>query len=816
MWLLILRNLRYRRSAFVFVFIAMTVTAAIVSACAVLAVTGARAAVPPHRLAGAPVVVLGDQSFVPPGADRDNSVWLPEKVRLPSSAVANLRAVPGVTEVVEDIAFPVMTAGVVALGQDWAVAGLAPYRLRAGAAPALPGQVVLDTGLAARTGTEIGDHAEIEVHGVSERYTVVGLAEAASGRPAARSAIFFSAPEIRRLSGHPATVDAFAVLPVPGVSAADLERRTVAALRGTRAVTLTGDERGLAEFPRGREDVSDLTVVFAALGVMALMAALLVVAGVVGSMAVCRRRELLIMRSMGMPRARIRLVMLGEVAVLSVGATLTGSLAGPYLAHWLFERMAAAGVVPAPLVFDPAPAALWTAVLSCLASGLIGAYIPAHLAARTRREEDATGRWPLMAKICLVGAGSLSVAAALLVRVPHVGIAGLAVVVLALVGALTIGRLTGMIGRALAGPVRALSVRTGHLALLNMRGGRTGMIALPIMLSTCLATTNFFLQSGETDAAARAFDGHLRADVVLASATGGVAPAALDRVASLPGVTAAGLVTSRVYLAGDSLQSEEGWPAHGATEFSGMAAFPVSAGSLAELRDRGVALGAEQARRVGAALGDSITVWLGDGTPVRLRVVALLALDRGAEFLLLPAALLAAHTTAASPSHILIRDGSGVVARHVGEKTGLRPVGAADSADHLLRGWVDYLIVALITVFTAIAVAAAQSSATARRGREFGVHRAGGATRAQVMRMLGVEALLVAAIGVVLGTVAGVSVLIPYSLTVNGLPLPPGPAWLYLAVVVSCMSFALVSTLCHAWYTGGREGWLRGRRQGRG
>lgn len=826
MWPLILRNLRHRRNAFASAFVAMAVAAAVVSACAALAATGARAAVPPYRLAGAPVVVVGDQTL----ARADERVWLPEKVRLPGSAAAALRAVPGVAAVVEDVTFPAVTAGAAALGQDWATARLGPYELRAGTPPARPGEVVLDAELAARGGTRVGGQADVEVHGVTARYTVTGLAAAAPGGPATRPAVFFSAADARRLSGHPGTSDALAVLPAPGLSAAELEQRVSHALAeldqrvsGTlagfeervRAVTLTGDERGLAEFPGARQDAGDLAVVSAALGAMTLLATTPLVAGVLGSVAAGRRRELLILRTLGVPRARVRLMLLGEVAVLAAAATLAGSIPGPHLARWLFDRMVAAGVVAAPVVFDPAPVALSVAALACLAAGLVAAYITAHRVCRARRPGAAGRRWSPMAKICLAGAGALTVVTALLVRAPHVGVAGLAVAILALAGALTVGRLTVAIGRALAGPVRALSARTGHLALLNVSGGRAGRAVLPIMLATCLATTNLFLQDGESDAAGLAFHGHLRADAVMETASGGIAPAALDRVNAFPGVTAAGLVTSRVHLRGDRWQGETGSPAYAVTDPSVLDRLPVTAGSTAGLGGNGVALGERQARRAGAALGGPVTVWLGDGTPVNLRVVALLELERDAEYLVLPAALLAPHTTAALPAQVVIRGGPGVDARRTGEALGLRPAGAAGPDEHPLRRYVDYMITAVIMVFTAIAVASAQGSAAARRGREFGVHRAGGATRAQVMRMLGVEALLLAGIGVVLGTVGVAPVLIPYSVAVSGVALPSGSAWLYLAVVVSGTTSALVATLYHAWFTGGREGWLRGRRQGR-
>ncbi|MGW7485187.1 ABC transporter permease [Nonomuraea muscovyensis] len=813
MWPLILRNLRYRRSAFTAAFLAMAAGAAIVSACAVLAATGTRAAVPPQRLAGAPVVVLGDQSFRPPVEDPDQ-VWLAEKVRLSASAAVVLRALPGVAEVVEDVSFPAVSGGIAGLGQDWAVARLGPYTLTAGAPPARPGGLVLDAGLAARTGAAVGGRVGVEVNGVTETFTVTGLAARERDRPVARPALFFSTADARRLAGHPGTADALAVLPAAAVPPAQLERQVTAALAGTRTVTLTGYERGLAEFPAGREDASDLASVATVLGAITLMISMPVIAGVIGLVTGRRGHEVSVLRGLGTPAARIRRMMLGEAAVLCAAAVPAGCLAGPPLARWLFDRLEAGGVVPAPLVFDSSPVAVCAAACLCLASGLAAAYLPLRRAAGADHDSrrDERERSPLAA-ICLAGGGVLSVATALLVRPPHLGIAGLSVVLLALAGALTLPRLTRAITGLLARPMRALSVRTGHLALLNARGGRAGMAALPIMLATCLATANLYLHAGGADDSARPFGEHLPGAAVMESGSGGVAPAALARAAAQPGVTATGIVTSRVYVGGDPWQGEAGRPAHGVTDPAGVAGLPVSAGSLAALHGRSVALGEEHGRRLGVTVGQTLTVWLGDGAAVDVRVVALLSLRWCEDFLLLPADLLAPHTTATVPTRVLIRAGPGVDAHRAGESAGLRP--AAGPAGRPLRAWVDYLVTGVLVVFTAIAVASAQGTAAVRRREEFGVQRAGGATRGQVLRMLGVEAVLVAVIGVVLGTAAVTPVVIPYALAVNGLPLPSGPAWVYLAVVGTGLSSALVATLYHAWCTGGREGWLRGRSEAR-
>lgn len=95
---LALRTLRFRAGMFAAAFLAMFSAAIIVMACGGLIETGIRTAVPPRQLAGADVVVAGDQEYHDSGGDPDEPPILPERVRIDASLEDTIAALPGVQE----------------------------------------------------------------------------------------------------------------------------------------------------------------------------------------------------------------------------------------------------------------------------------------------------------------------------------------------------------------------------------------------------------------------------------------------------------------------------------------------------------------------------------------------------------------------------------------------------------------------------------------------------------------------------------------------------------------------------------------------
>jgi putative ABC transport system permease protein len=110
-------------------------------------------------------------------------------------------------------------------------------------------------------------------------------------------------------------------------------------------------------------------------------------------------------------------------------------------------------------------------------------------------------------------------------------------------------------------------------------------------------------------------------------------------------------------------------------------------------------------------------------------------------------------------------------------------------------------MVGMIMAYTAISVVNTLVMATARRRREFGLQRLTGSTRGQVLRMMSVEAVLVAAIGIVLGTLVSTTTLVPFSLVVSGTPMPHGPLWIYLAVIGTAGLLTMIATMLPTWFS---------------
>ncbi|MFS1305288.1 ABC transporter permease [Streptosporangium longisporum] len=836
MWRLALRTLQFRKDVFAAVFTAMFLGAVMISAAGALMETGVREVLPPQRLAGAPIVIVGDPSYAMPKADpRDEDTeWtrLTERVRLGAALLDTVRALPGVERVIGDLSFPatvLLGDRPAATGHDWSSAVLAPYRLRQGAAPAGPGDVVLDSATAGRSGLRAGDSVRIAVAGVTRVYRVTGVAAPAGGREITGAALFFSSPDARHLAGHPGTVDAAAVLPDPGTDAAALRARIQDTLRGHAAVTLTGDRRGLAEFPGGRDGAENLVVISGVTAGITFMVALLAVASTLGMSVENRGREMALLRGMGTSRARIRRMVLAEAMTVSAVAVVPGSLLGPYLGHRLFRLLVADGVVPEVMPFQQGWAPVLTSVVVCLLAAAAAAFFPARRASlvpAVGRPAGAALRGrplgPVRSAItvaCLGGGAALAVSVVVAPRPPAAGTATLTVLALSVGMALVAPLTTRAMTDALRQPVRALFGQIGHLAILNARARtvRVAAAATPIMLVTGIALSNVYLQTSPADAAERVYVEQLRADVVLTAGTGGLASGVLDRVRSVPGVAGASeFVTGTAFLERpyDVWQNDDGWPVQGITAEAAesVTAFRLVAGSLADLRGNSVALAEGHALQLGRDLGDTVTMRLGDGHAVDLRVVALLSARPGDETILMPASLLAPHTTAGLPPQILVRAATpgavpavrAALAEMGGTIPGMRVSDASvlsvvHTERQRTRAWVNYLFIGTMLAFVVISVISIQAAGAARRGREFGLQRLIGSSRGQVLRMMGIEGVLVAVIGVVLGTVVFVPVLLLFTIAISGSPLPSGPVYLYVIVVCAAGLSALMGALPPAW-----------------
>jgi putative ABC transport system permease protein len=818
MFRLALRTLAFRKGGFAASFIALFFGAAIVMACGGLMETGIRDAVPPQRLAGAPLVVASSQSFL-------------ERARVDAALTARIAAVPGVAKAVPDVTFPLSPlrdglpiAGGEVGGHAWASAELTPYALEEGTAPTGGGTVVLDEGVAAATGQGVGGTVTLAVGGKAEQFRVTGVASAASDN---RSA-FFADADATRLHGASGKVDAIAVLPADGVSVPDLQERLTAVIADGDLAVLAGDDRGRAEADGAVGSGDDLVALSAVFGGLAVMVAMFVVAGTLGLSVQQRHREMALLRAIGSTPGQLRRMILGETFVVAALATALAYPLNLVLGRWLLEQLAGAGVTSEAIAFRQGWIPIAAGVGISLLSATAAAFVAGRGAALTRptealAEASLQVKWFSWARlafavVCLAGGTALSVVTALVMTGPvAASTAGPTAMLWATGLALLSPGITRVLIAVLRWPVRAVTGLSGYLAVMNSdaRRVRVAGAITPVMLATGLATALIYLQTTSAGGGP-GFADDLTADAAVTSQTGGVPLDLVPTIKAQPGVGAVSALvdTTVVFRSGeDADDSATALGVHGDGVEGTLGIRPTS-GSLSDLTGVTVALTTDRAERLHHALGDSVQLKMGDGANVDAKLVALYA-GSGEETLLLPADLVAAHTTTGLASQVLVGAADGTSAEslvtglqrltttnadlRVGDRASLISSGGGGGGEQT-GAWVNYLLVGMILAYTVISLVNTLVIATGERRREFALQRLIGATHGQVLRMVGVEAVLISLGGIILGALVSAVTLVPFAFAVYGSPWPSGPLWIYLVVIGGASGLTLLSTVLSTAY----------------
>jgi putative ABC transport system permease protein len=191
-------------------------------------------------------------------------------------------------------------------------------------------------------------------------------------------------------------------------------------------------------------------------------------------------------------------------------------------------------------------------------------------------------------------------------------------------------------------------------------------------------------------------------------------------------------------------------------------------------------------RSLGSRVGDEVTLRLGDGASVPVRVVALLDSSRYPS-IVVPFSLLAPHVTAGMPGQVLVR--TGLSAAALRSRIPEASLSSSDLPD-LFRGelsleaWINYLLAFLAVGYAAIAAVNSLAVLVLSRRAEFAAQTLIGATRGQIRRMLLAEAGTVALLGLMAGTALALLKVIPDAVS-SGAWLPTGPVLVFPAVVAA-------------------------------
>lgn len=826
-----LRSLRYGWTGFVATFLTMFFAGVFMISAGSMFETGSRSTMPAYRLAEAPLVVSGDTAYEQHGSPVAS---LAERVRLDEGLTERVAGVPGVGSAVPDRSFPLSVAGDPTpadpdgesretWGHGWESSALTPYRLVDGTPPVAAGQVVVDQSLVERTGAAVGRPIMLSAGGTEVTYVVSGVASAQS--PVLDDAVFFSPTDLRTLSLEPGTVDAIGVFPESGADVGQVRDRVDAVVADAGGVVLTGDDRGRAE--DANVDTTDVLVIAVVLAMLSVIVGLL---GVASTLSLCfqqRHREMALLRATGATPGQVQRMILAETVVLSLVAVLVATLPGLLGGRWLFAGLAASGIAPPGLVFYEgwAPTAV-AATVTVLAAG--GAAIIAGRRATSTKPVEALGdgvhapaRLGRLRRILAVVSFALSLvcvfAALTLVTGPFIASPSTFAAIFFAVGlALIQPVLTRWITAAVGPVLRLFGGTSGRLAGLNTRARAARIVAVttPIMLLTGIATANMYLITTEASVK-NVYTENLHSNVVLRSGPDGFSPAALADVRGLPEVEAASeVVASSGYVVSPEdpwgNKGLAGWQLLGYTpgDFDGVGAAEVAAGSLDDVRGTSVAIASQYAEALGTGVGGEIGIMLGDGRTETFRIAALTRARDSFETILMPAEVLAAHTSIGRPSHIVVSPTPGVSDEQLAASlSGLaagRPgytvtdrEGLTDAfASHLnAQALTSYVMTGTLLGYITIAVVNALWLAVRNRSREFGLQRLTGASRGQVYRMMAWEAGITAAIGVGLGTIVAPFTFIPFSLARAGSLLPVGSIWIYVAIAGFATVLTVAATL---------------------
>jgi putative ABC transport system permease protein len=535
-----------------------------------------------------------------------------------------------------------------------------------------------------------------------------------------------------------------------------------------------------------------------------------VVSGTFAYAVAARRREFGLLRTAGATPRQVRRLVLGEALAVGLLASTAGGALGtllaPRFAHWLAGTGFAPSTFTAHFIFWPVASAFGVG----LVVALLGAWLAARRAGKVRPvealREAAIDKRPMTVTRWVVGllafggavpllilmAGFRSVEATALI----LNVAMLLIIGLAVLGPVVFPPLIWLFTAPIAGSRGAIGMLARHGARAAVR--RTVATAAPILVTVGIAGSTLAGVATITNAQQLATRERIHADAVVTGP--GLADATVAALRATPGVTAAVPVTdSPVYVT--MFGSPEDWTGRylDGPNLGGVLDLPVSAGSLADLSGTDTIAVPPGRWKV----GDTASLWLGDATPVKLRVVAVFAeqLDLQ-QMVLLPAALRAGHAPpVASSVYVRMAPGTALAGTGFVVTPTSEYLSAADSENARINKLALVAVLGMALLYTGIAIANTLVMATGDRARDFATLRLSGATPRQVLRMICVEAVLVTAIGVLLAAVVtGITVAgIKGGLSGLAPAVPIVVPWLTVGgIAAACLVTALVASLVPA------------------
>ncbi|MFF7544031.1 FtsX-like permease family protein [Streptomyces canus] len=749
-----LRTLRTRWVTFVGSFVALSLGVALLAVMGLALASSLDAPErQPERFAAAPVVVQGQDTLSVPTPIGDRTQKLAHPRAVPEETVAKLRRLG---TVVADRSFAVRAAKGPGdlVGHPWSTAAFAPYGIDAGRAPRAADEVVVSGGWA-----RPGEHV------TTDRGTVAVVGTVTSR--GFEDAVFYTDARAAELSPKSTqlVVEADAAAVREAVGGQDLQ-------------VLTGTDRRLADADpdRDSEALTAMNAMFGTAGGVTAFVSVFVVASTFAFAVAQRRREFGLLRTAGATPGQIRRMVFAEALVVGVLASAAGCVLGAYGAPKLAAGVVDGGLAPSWFTIGdftwPYHMAFWTGLLVALL-GVIAASWRAGRTGPTQALREASvdtkamtwGRWLFGAGLLLTAAVTLGLALVtdpgeLLHRKTYVSRPMLLITAIALLAPILVRPLT----RLIAWLPAQLPGATGMLVRENAAAGirRTAAIAAPVLVTVALAGSLLGATATLNEAKATETREQTAASFVVTPAgDAGFDEATVKKLKAVRGAVVSTTSSSAVYVLeeGVALIKSEARAAE-ADPLAKTVHLPLAAGKVSDLDDGSIIVNEEWEKHT---VGQSVDVWLGDGTKKSLRIAAVMTTGTGNNGVYVTPAN--APGASVDRVDVALADGADPAAvtaaltkagGHVLTKDQWARASYPETSRTTRYGFMLVLGIALL--YTGISLANTMVMATSDRVRDLAVLRLAGATQWQVLRLVAGEALMVVAVGGVLGLlVAGLN-----------------------------------------------------------
>lgn len=768
--------------------------------------------------------------------DPELSFGLPE--RMPEDLIEQVKAVPGVDGAWGTVISPsgqlldsdgelLPMTGPPTFVTSWS-GGPSQFTIREGRAPAEPSEMMLDAATVERAGYAVGDTVGMVISGPKQDFTLVGsLGFGEADNLLGTSWAVFDLRTAQELLDAAGLVDAIEITIEP---AGDLDAVIDAVdgilPEGIEAVSSQSvAEEQTAQIKEGLGFLNTMLLAFAGIS---LFVGIFVIYNAFRIVVAQRTRELGLLRAIGATRGQITTSVLFESAITGLIASLFGVGAGVVLAAMMQKLIEVifGGNLPAGGL-QLQPRTVIVALVTGLTVTMISALFPAIRAARVSpmaalRDLPTTGKRASWRRRTLAGTpfGVLGMAA-IAGGLTGLDVAGFSPALLVGIGAglVFIGTyilsplVARPVARILGVPMRALSNATGNLAQRNAARSprRTAATAGALMIGLALVATVSILAASTRDTATNAIEEAFAADLLLQPpgfGFTGFSPdalttvAALDDVALITGVQAgpAKVLGSTTLVAGVD-------PAV-VGEFL---TIETISGSFDSLDGDRIATTQSVADDKGLEVGDQIEIGFARTGTSQFELVSIVDIASATDVSWYMAATtfsdnyIEDNVTQAYvrlANGVSIEDGRTTIETALEPFPGIQVIDQEELRDQISSqiNQVVLLIFGLLamSVFIAlIGILLTLLLSVYERTHEIGLLRAVGMTRPQVRNMIGLESVIIAIFGALLGAGLGMGFgwALVAALADQGLELSIPWGWLATGIVGA----ALAGILAAAW-----------------